>query len=777
MIADGFNPGDKMIKKQNYSCVTVFLTALFMSALIALPVMLANKGNFYLVGDYMSQQIPFINECRRVLKSGTPFWSANTFLGANFIGSYSFYNIASPFYWPIYLMPESLTGFGTGLMFAVKHAVAALTPFAYLKKHTKTRHLAFIGALIYSFSFFAIDSTYYYHFQDVIAVFPLIPLLTDEVMQKRKQTVFSFAVLLNAMINYYFFVATSVFFLIYLFFRTKYGGYKLRDAVRCIVYYALGAIASAFILLPSALALLETYKATSSFSKILITAIGTVPQLFKILKGLVLPSEGILNSAIGFDYSCFNSNAAFLPFFGAVFLIIALKTKSNEWHIKLIKFLLLLSVIPFGNGLFSFFTNMYYTRWWYSLTLIGVLVSIILIENGIEKDKYKFSAKVISIISAAVLSLPLLLKAACAYFLNGRITDILPQAAINYLEQSGLTQPFSAENIKYALVLVFLVLINYLPLFISVKKSALNRAKITVPAVILICTLSYTVYLSNEADVLTVNKNAEYKGVDTAESEITEYTSRSYYDYGFANYPSVINKPGITAFHSFKSHSTAAFSKLIGYDNTLHTSAKRYFDTPAIQSVLSIENITEKNSKTEKAPYYVPFGWSYEYYVISSDYKFTDDKSINNSRIELMTKACFIDNETAKKLDDIIKPLNKSEEFNWKDTVNINRKTAATDFLMTTKGFTAKTHGEKQRLLFFSIPHDNGWKAYINGKEAEIYTINAGLMGVVAPEGDSEISFEYITPGLNIGLLISFIAIIALFSDFIYRKSYKKRHS
>lgn len=310
----------------------VFVAALVAAFIIIIPVMAVNNGNLYLVGDYMTQQIPFIRECRRMLLSGQPFWSSNTFLGSNFWGTYSFYNYGSPFYWPLYLIPESLTGIGLSITFVLRHAVAALASYIYLKRHSENCQLSFIGSFIYTFSSFTMDSTYYFHFIDVIAVFPLLLFLVDEVLENRKKTLLALVVMLNAMINYYFFFSTSVFFMIYLSFRIfgSNKAYSIKDGLRCIAYYALGGFASMFILLPSALSLLETHKATGSFSSMLIKGLGNIPQIIKLLKGIVLPSEGILGSATGFVFSNFNSNSAFLPFFGAVFLFIAIKKRNRR---------------------------------------------------------------------------------------------------------------------------------------------------------------------------------------------------------------------------------------------------------------------------------------------------------------------------------------------------------------------------------------------------------------------------------------------------------------
>lgn len=738
----------------------VFWAALAVIICASLPVLIENGGNLYLVGDYMTQQIPFIKECRRMLRSGAPFWSSNTFLGSNFLGTYSFYNYGSPFYWPLYLIPEAYIGIGLSVTFALKHAVAAVTAHVYLKKHVKTPHLAFIGALIYAFSSFTMDSTYYFHFIDVIAVFPLIPYLVDEVLENRKKAFLALAVLLNAMINYYFFFITSVFFLIYLAFRVWFSekAYSLRDAVRCIAYYAIGGFGSMFILLPSALSLLETYKATSSFASSLLKGLGNIPQLLKLLKGIVLPSEGILGSATGFTFSNFNSNAAFLPFFGALFLFVALMKKEKTWYYKLMKFLFILTLVPFGNGIFSFFTNMSYTRWWYCFVLTAILVSIRALEEKPEKAEIRKSAKTVAAISAVVIGIPLLLKLFAAYLIPAAVS-YLPQAAVDYLKNAGLTEKFTSDDLRYCAVLVLMTAASYLPLYFSVKKQWIFNAKRVIPVVAIICAVSYCAYLTNEAKAFDT---ADYKGGDLSVSEEVSYSSRTQFDYRFANYPAVANRPGITAFHSFKSHSTAEFCRLVGYKDTLHATATAYFDTPAIQSLLSIETLVDSDGNETQAPYYSPFGYSYDYYVIDEGYEYSTDKKENNARIELMTKACFVDEETAAKIKNVAALLEDTENVDWEAACAANAETASVEFELNSSGFTAKSVGDKQRLIYFSIPHDKGWAAYVNGKETEILTVNGGMMAIIVPAGECNIEFTFITPGLLPGAIISGVSLIAL---------------
>ncbi len=754
-----------MSRKKDLTLVAFLSFAVITCALI--PVLVKNGGNLYLVGDYMTQQIPFIHECRRMFLSGTPFWSSNTFLGANFLGSYSFYIYGSPFFWPLLLIPESSIGVGLSVMFVFKHVVAALTSYLYLRKHTKLSYLAVVGALLYTFSSFSMDSSYYYHFLDVIAFFPLIPYFTDAVLEKKRMPLLSLSAFLCAITNYYFFVGTSIFFLIYLAFRVVYSPkYTFKDAARCVVFYAVGGLASAVVLLPSALTLLETSKATGSFSKVLLSSLTTVPQVIKILKGIVLPSEGILGSATGFVFASYCSNAAFLPLFGALFFFTALRRKEKIWEYKIIKFLFVLTLVPFGNGLFSLMTNMNYTRWWYAFVLMMVVVSLHILEEfqgdkELAAQQYKKSAGTILKISLAVTLPVALVKILAAYIFSDFIESHFPQSLIKYLYSSGLTDKFTTDDLRYFAVFVFLIVLSYLPLYLCIKREWIYSAKRLIPIVAIICTLSYSVYLCNECGWFARENTAVKEVSSSADSEQISYSSRTDFDRSYANYSMIVNKPSISTFNSFKSHATSAFGRIVGYEIGSMPTTMAYFSTPAIQTVLSVERIEKADGGYTDAPYYAGFGYTYDYFVVDNGYEFTKDKAENNKRIQLMTKACILDEETADELSYLLKPLEKTD-FDWKQACKEAGETSCVEFELTSSGFKAVSVGEGERLVYFSIPHDDGWSARVNGKEAKIYTLNGGMMGVVVPHGESTISFTFLTPGLKLGTLITVISFVFL---------------
>ena len=87
------------LKPQKSKALSTFLIALLMAAALFVPYMLTDKGYFLFFGDFNVQQIPFYQHCHELIRSGSIGWDFTTDLGSNFIGSYSFYLLGSPFFW------------------------------------------------------------------------------------------------------------------------------------------------------------------------------------------------------------------------------------------------------------------------------------------------------------------------------------------------------------------------------------------------------------------------------------------------------------------------------------------------------------------------------------------------------------------------------------------------------------------------------------------------------------------------------------------------------
>ena len=118
--------------------------------------------------------------------------------------------------------------------------------------------------------------------------------------------------------------------------------------------------------------------------------------------------------------------------------------------------------------------------------------------------------------------------------------------------------------------------------------------------------------------------------------------------------------------------------------------------------------------------------------------------------------------------------LSLSYEAFQRDCKNLS-KTSAYSFEVDNGGFTARVNRNKESLVFFSVPYEKGWSATVNGSPVTVEKVNNGLMAVLVPKGASTIRFNYTTPGLASGIIISLLSlgifIIYILASKIYLKN------
>ena len=76
--------------------------------------------------------------------------------------------------------------------------------------------------------------------------------------------------------------------------------------------------------------------------------------------------------------------------------------------------------------------------------------------------------------------------------------------------------------------------------------------------------------------------------------------------------------------------------------------------------------------------------------------------------------------------------------------------------------------------IFFTIPYDQGWSAYQNGKKLQIQQAQTGFMKIDVPEGEGTITLSFIPKGFVAGASCSLIAIIVFIFYDIQRKKYSR---
>jgi uncharacterized membrane protein YfhO len=162
-----------------------------------------------------------------------------------------------------------------------------------------------------------------------------------------------------------------------------------------------------------------------------------------------------------------------------------------------------------------------------------------------------------------------------------------------------------------------------------------------------------------------------------------------------------------------------------------------------------------------KNKFVLPFGFTYEKGVGEDDFK----KLSPTQKDFCLLRACVIGNEDKS-------TFSKMKTFNLSDTnsvfsydnylayVNDLKK----DEFMITKfsenNIIGNVNTADFKILFFSIPFDEGWKATINGKDAKLYRLNCGLTGLMTQKGNNSVELKFTPRFKNIGAMASLISLL-----------------
>lgn len=79
---------------------------------------------------------------------------------------------------------------------------------------------------------------------------------------------------------------------------------------------------------------------------------------------------------------------------------------------------------------------------------------------------------------------------------------------------------------------------------------------------------------------------------------------------------------------------------------------------------------------------------------------------------------------------------------------------------------------DENMLVYTSIPYDDGWKVYIDGKKTETEALGNALLMFDCPKGEHDIKIKYVVPYSTEGFVISGCSILGIV---VYELMYKKR--
>ena len=153
----------------------------------------------------------------------------------NFIGSYSFYLLGSPFFLADHSISQCSCSLSYGAFAHFKVWLCLLNRLCLFKTiRSKPKFCRYRRHVICLFGILRLQYLFN-HFHEAIVFFPLMLAALDEYMYQRRRGIFALTVFACCFVNYYFFVGQVVFCPIYFAIRLIMKSWKIsvRDFSCC----------------------------------------------------------------------------------------------------------------------------------------------------------------------------------------------------------------------------------------------------------------------------------------------------------------------------------------------------------------------------------------------------------------------------------------------------------------------------------------------------------------------------------------------------------------
>lgn len=757
--------------KENRFLFAVFGINLLIAFVSLGYFIIKNGGLFTLVDDFNAQEIPFNMLCIEAVKSGDVFWNWNIDIGSDFVTTFSFYNLGSPFFWITLLFPTEAVPYLIGWVYMLKYAFAGLFAYIYIKRFVEDKNAALIGSILYAFSGFQSCNLVFYHFHDVVAFFPLLLIGLEKLQTEKKKGVFAFAVFVNALLNYFFFIGEVIFVVIYYVVRFMRPDFKdikskykeqLKRIGRCIAEGVIGVAMAAILFVPSIMSILQNTRVSEHITASEALTYDT-SNFLSILKGMFFPADIMRDQSAIYEMNWY-SVSAYLPLVGMFLVLVYVYNKRKDWISALLKVCLVMSLVPLFNNLFVMFQREYYRRWYYMPVLIMALASALVIE---KRKEYKLKKPFIITLGIMI--------GYVAYMV------LYPWEWSNN-QESGILRPL--VFIAICVIGVAGVIITY----VLIKYAKKHYMQLMLGAAACFCcvTTVLNVFLYRR-DTGFENSKAIYSDIVVTGQELDgDILPYRYMIYEWYNNRSMAGYvPSRNSFNSTVSPSIFEFYDALG--------TPRHVMGPSgpegTNEILSVGYYvmadpwndplfhTFNNGYRDIYVYHdekaLPIGFTYDTYMTKSEFNQID----SSFRAMAMLKTLIIADEDEAEVSKVLRKYNAETDGGYdvslrEDIKREHKKEASENFWYNSTGFgsTITTNGEKY--AFFSVPYSDGWSAVVNGEEAEIITIN-GLMAVRVGSGENVIEFSYMNKWLVLGALMS-VAGIVVWIGYMFYYSKKK---
>lgn len=691
-----------------------------------LPITILEKGLFFIGSDFNLQQMIFGEVMNYSLKEGSYLWTWFNDLGSDFIGTFSFYNLFSPFNVFTYLFPARWYPYLCSFLTIVKFGVGGLTSYLFLKRYVKNKKLVLLGSLLYSFSGFQFTNMLF-HYYDSVVLFPLLLYALDNLVYDNRKGYFALTVSLLAFTNWFMFIGEVVFVVIYYIVKVICKSYvfDLKKFFNILLEGVLGTLLASVVLVPSLFFTISNPRISNSFTLSSSLKYSSLINYIEIFRAFFFPSE-VMTPRAYLDTANYASVDLYLPFVGSVLAISYSISKKKSWISILMFTCIFFMFVPILNSSFFLFTTSYYARWFYMPTLVLALLSIKCIEENISIK----SGTIISFLSLGVMIL--------SYFvLKYRYPEV------EYI-----------HDIKYLIMMISFMIINLVILILIYKSK--NKLKYLFIFTILFVGIwsNYSIY-KYRCNSLEYNKRYYNYIHSYKEIKFDDLVRTNSFTGCFSNQGIIFKNGNLLSFNTNMEGSAFEFYNSVDYQRLVSTSI--LVDSP-LNQFLSVKYFISCTDE-EKDDYKLYKDTKNYKIYLNDNYKemgFVFNKYISNKE--------FLEKSTEEKYNIINSMIILDDEqiTKYKDYYNGDVKVNSNKFKFINNGFISDIDVSKDTLVLYSVPYDKGWKAFNNGREVEIEKVDNGMMAIKINKGMNNVKFTYYPRGLKLGLWLSIVSYIGL---------------
>ena len=760
------------------------------AAVFFLPFYILDGGFFHYAGDFNSQQISFYRYMNGFVKgagypdstfAGAPHntFSWATDLGSGVMNAYSFYLYGSPFFWLSVLLPQSWLPYMMVPLLVLKFGVAGGGAYLYLRRYVKNENYAVLGSCLYALSGFAVYNVFFNHFVDVVALFPYLLWALDEAIYEDRHGLFAFWVAVNLLNNYFFFVGQVIFLCIYFVCKLTAKDFRLtgRKFGHLLWESVLGVAMGCLLLFPAVLSLLQNPRTIDLSSGWGFLTYAKVQQYLAILLSWILPPDSpYLTSVWSEGVIKWTSMTAYLPLCSLAGAMAYWRSRKADSKKRIVAVCAVCALVPVLNSAFYALNSSYYARWYYMPTLILAAMTVNALEDpDIDLDA---PARGIGWIMLATL-----------------VFAVVPV-------RDDTTETWSFGVLKnpeqFFVVLGFglLGLMLYRVLCSKWRQDSRFAQRMTAAVLVFACAFTM-VHIGigkfgqwhTDSDLVEQDTNALLLKNDLPEGDYRIDTYKIHDNIGMW-----LDKSCLQYFGSTAAPSILSFYPGLGVKRDVRSEPE--ITNYALRGLLSVEYLITTPEKRESFEdeadagwtyladvdgytlyhndNYVPMGFTYDYYVTDATYQ----TSIKTLRSNLLMRALVLTDEDVaqygKYLTELSEDmLNDLHYDSYTQDCADRRAHSCSVFQMNNAGFHAEITLDKPNLVFFSVPYDDGFTAYVNGEKTDILQVDEGLMAVLCPAGTSSIDFVYQAAGLSASRVVTAVAIpvwVVYVACFVRRK-------